>query len=96
MKRLEFTADSKHIIWAQGAPSRDALRIFVDGKLVADADAAIAFTSTEAWWDMLPDGSLAVLAQDQNNLKRITITPSVETSLASLGGGGALVARRDQ
>ena len=96
MHRLEFTADSKHIVWAQGVPSRNALRIFVDGKVVADADAAIAFTSTEGWWDMQPDGSLAVLAQDQNNLKRITITPSAETSVATLGGGGALVAKRDQ
>ncbi|WP_162601081.1 PD40 domain-containing protein [Occallatibacter savannae] len=96
MKRLEFTADSKHIVWAQGAPSRDALRIFVDGKVVADTEAAVAANSPEAWWDMLPDGSLAVLGQDQNNLKRITITPSSETSVAALSGGGALVAKRDQ
>jgi hypothetical protein len=96
MKRLEFTADSKHIIWAQGAPSRDALRIFVDGKVVADADAAISANSKEAWWDMAPDGSLSVLAQDEHNLKRITITPSPETSVASLAGGSALVAKRDQ
>jgi len=96
MKRLEFTANSKHIIWAQGAPSRDALRIFVDGKLVADADAAISANSKEAWWDMAPDGSLSVLIQDEHNLKRITITPSPETSVASLAGAGALVAKRDQ
>ncbi|HXS74592.1 MAG TPA: hypothetical protein VN753_00335 [Terracidiphilus sp.] len=94
MKRLEFTADSKHIMWAQGVPSRDALRIFVDGKAVVDADAAISANSKEAWWDMAPDGSLSVLAQDEHNLKRITITPSSETSLATLGGGGALVATR--
>lgn len=96
MKKLEFTADSKHIVWAQGVSGRDGLRIFVDGKAVAEADTAITATSREAWWDMLPDGSLAVLVQDQNNLKRITITPSSETSVATLGGGGALVAKRDQ
>ena len=96
MKRLEFTADSKHIVWAQGMPSRDALRIFVDGKAVAEGETAISANSKEAWWDMLPDGSLSVLVQDQNNLKRITITPSSETSLATLGGGGALVAKSDQ
>ena len=96
MKRLEFTADSKHIVWAQGLPSSGMLRIYVDGKAVVDTDAAVAGTSTEGWWDMLPDGSLAVLGQDQNNLKRITITPSGETSVAALGGGGALMAKRDQ
>ena len=96
MKRLEFTADSKHIAWAQGVPSRNGLRIFMDGKAVVDTDAGVAGTSTEGWWDMLPDGSLAVLGQDENNLKRITITPSAETSVATLGGGGALVAKRDE
>jgi hypothetical protein len=44
---------------------------------------------------MTPDGSLLVLVQDENNLKRITITPSAETSAAALGGGGALLAKRD-
>ncbi len=96
MKMLEFTADSKHIVWAQGVSGRDALRIFVDGKAVAEADTAISPTSHEGWWDMQPDGSLAVLVQDQNNLKRITITPSAQTSVATLGGGGAMVARREQ
>ena len=94
MKRLEFTADSKHIIWAQGVPSRDALRIFVDGKVVADADTAVSANSKEAWWDMAPDGSLSVLVQDEHNLKRITITPSPETNLATMGSGGAMVAQR--
>lgn len=93
---LQFTCDSKHIAWAQGVPSRNAMRIYIDGKAVAEAETAINFTTREAWWDMLPDGSLAVLAQDQNNLKRITITPSGETSVAELGGGGAMVAKRDQ
>jgi hypothetical protein len=95
MKRLEFTADSKHIVWAQGVPSRDALRIFVDGKAVAEGDTAVSPNSKEAWWDMAPDGSLSVLVQDENNLKRITVTPSAETSVATLSGGGALVAKRD-
>ena len=96
MKRLEFTADSKHIVWGQGVPSRDALRIFVDGKAVAEGDTAVSANSKEAWWDMAPDGSLSVLVQDDHNLKRITITPSAETSVAVLAGGGALLAKRDQ
>ena len=96
MKRLEFTADSKHIIWAQGVPSRDALLIFIDGKAVAQGETAISANSTEKWWDMAPDGTLSVLVQDDHNLKRITITPSAETSVAALAGGGALLAKRDQ
>ena len=94
---LEFTADSKHIAWAQGVPSCTCMRIYIDGKAVAQPDFAVIPSSREPWWDMLPDGSLAVLVQDQNNLKRITITPSADTSVATLGGnGGAMVATRDQ
>lgn len=96
MRRLEFTADSKHIVWGQTVPGRNGLRIFVDGKAVAEADMAMATSSREAWWDMAPDGSLLILAQDNQNLKRITITPSPETSLAALGGGGAALAKRNQ
>jgi hypothetical protein len=96
MKRLEFTADSKHIAWAQPVPGRNGFRIFVDGKAVAEGDAAMDTGRREGWWDMSPDGSLSVLAQDDNNLKRITITPSPETSLATLGGGGTVLAKRDQ
>lgn len=96
MKRLEFTADSKHIVWAQGVQGRNGLRIFVDGKAVAEADQAVPTTSTEGWWDMASDGSLSVLAQDDKNLKRITITPSDETSVSTLGGGGAMLARQDR
>lgn len=93
--RIEFTADSKHLAWAQPVTGRQGFRLFVDGRAVAEADEAMAATSREAWWDMAPDGSLSVLAQDENNLKRITITPSPETSLATLGGGGSMLARRD-
>ncbi|HKO14130.1 MAG TPA: hypothetical protein VJV22_19335 [Acidobacteriaceae bacterium] len=88
--RLEFTADSKHIAWAQPVPSQHTFLVFVDGKPVAEAETAIDPNSREAWWDMAPDGSLSFMAQDDNNLKRITITPSPGTNVAALlGGGGA-------
>jgi len=47
------------------------------------------------WSDILPDATMLVLAQDDNSLKRITITPSPETSVATrLGGGNAVAARQ--
>ncbi len=94
MVKLGFTADSKHLAWAQGLPGRHGFRIYVDGKPVAEGDSAMVPGSPEAWWDMAPDGSLSVLVQDENNLKRITITPSPETSLATLGGDGTVLAKR--
>jgi hypothetical protein len=92
MKRLEFTLDSKHVVWAQAVSGRDAFRIFVGGKAVVGDDAEVATNSKEGWWDMAPDGSLSILAQDENNLKRIPIRPSAEPSVASFGGGGTTLA----
>jgi hypothetical protein len=87
--RLEFTADSKHIAWAQPVPSQHAFRVYMDGKPVAEAETAIDPNSREAWWDMAPDGSLSFIGQDDNNLKRITITPSPGINVATLLGGSA-------
>jgi erythromycin esterase-like protein len=33
---------------------------------------------------MAPDGTLSFVTQDDNNLKRVSITPSPETSLETL------------
>jgi len=42
------------------------------------------------WWDFSDDGRLSFLAQDDTSLKRITITLSAETSLATMLGGKAM------
>ena len=46
------------------------------------------------WWDFAADGMLSFLAQDDKSLKRITITLSDQTSLATMLGGGPAVASR--
>ena len=48
------------------------------------------------WWDFGPDGTLSFLAQDDNSLKRITITPSSETSVATMLGGGSSAVAANQ
>jgi hypothetical protein len=93
--KIEFTGDSQHIAWAQPVPSEHAFRVLVDGKAVAQADTCVDTNSKDAWWDMTPDGTLSILGQDANNLKRITITPSPETNVATMGGGGITVAQKD-
>src|SRR3984893_8594795 len=45
------------------------------------------------WFEFLPDGTLLVLGQDDNSLKRFAITPSSETSQATIGGGSAVTAK---
>jgi WD40 repeat protein len=89
---MGFTPDNKHLFWAEGMPG-NVLAIYVDGKMVTETVPAVNSNfKKQAWWDVSPDGRLSILGQDNNSLKRITITPSPETSVASLGGGGITIA----
>jgi hypothetical protein len=90
---LTFSPDSKHLFCIHQYGNQP-LRIFVDGKPLADFYAAgNSLSSVPHWWDFGPDGTLSFLAQDDNSLKRITVTLSPETSLATMLGGGTAVAR---
>jgi len=89
---LTFSPDSKHVFWIHQYGDRP-LRLFVDGKPLADFYAAgNSLSSVPRWLDFAPDGRLSFLEQDDNSLKRITITLSPETSLATMLGGGTTVA----
>jgi hypothetical protein len=85
---LSFTPDSKHLIWArnQTVQGDQGFRVFVDGKPVYEGLYAIQgwFSSVPGSWEMAPDGTLSFVTQDDNSLKRVSITPSPETSLDTL------------
>ena len=70
-------------------------RMMIDGKPVAQTEALSTLginNDAIKWFEFLPDGTLLVLGQDENSLKRLAITPSSETSLATIGGGSAVAA----
>ena len=89
---LTFTPDSKHLLWVRNAvvDGVQGFRIFVDGKPIVVGNYAQGnfFYNTPGSWDLAPDGPLSILAQDDNSLKRISITPSPETSLETLLASG--------
>jgi hypothetical protein len=89
---LTFTTDSKHLYWFQQMPGANDFRVLIDGRAVAQLGSAsnkgVNDLSAASWFDVLLDGTLLVLAQDDNSLKRISITPSPDTSVATLLGGG--------
>jgi hypothetical protein len=93
---LTFSPDSKHLYWFLQMPGVNDFRVFIDGKAVAELGSAsnqgVNDLSAVTWLDVLPDGTLLVLAQDDNSLKRITITPSDSASVATLAGGGTMSA----
>jgi hypothetical protein len=84
---LTFTPDSKHLIWArnQTVQGDQGFRVFIDGKPVYEGLYATgSFSLVPGSWEMAPDGTLSFVTQDDNNLKRVSITPSPETSLETL------------
>ena len=90
---LTFSPDGKHLFWIHMYGNQPH-RLFVDGKPLVDFYMAGSMVSIPHWWDFNPDGTLSLLAQDDNSLKRITITLSDQTSLAAMLGGGPAMASR--
>jgi hypothetical protein len=93
---LTFSPDNKHLVWFQAVPSKNEFRVMVDGKPVAQTEPVATLginNDVIKWFDFLPDGTLLVLGQDENSLKRISITPPPESSFATMLGGGTTVAR---
>jgi len=91
--KLVFSPDSKHLFWIHRYGNQPN-RVFVDGKPLVDYYAAGNMVNVPHWWEFGPDGTLSFLAQDDNSLKRITITLSDATSLATMLGSGPAVASR--
>jgi WD40 repeat protein len=87
---LTFSADSNHLLWIRNE-GRAKYRVYVDGKPVAEGFLAVGSgvgggLGKESW-QLGPDGNLLVLMYDDTSLKRVSITPSPNTSIASLFGG---------
>ena len=88
---LVFSPDSKHLFWVH-MYGNNPDRLFIDGKPLLDFFTAGTLGTVPHWMDFAPDGTMSFLAQDDTSLKRITITPSDQTSLATMLGGGVAVA----
>jgi WD40 repeat protein len=94
---LTFSADSNHLFWIRNE-GRAIYRVYVDGKPVEEGFLAVGSgvgggLGKEAW-QLGPDGNLLVLMQDDTSLKRVSITPSPNTSIATLFGGAAGLAAK--
>ena len=79
--------DSKHLFWARTDPS-GRFRLYMDGKPVLDAAVGGTNVFTDRTWQMGADGTLAILVQDDTSFKRVSITPSPDTSLDTVLAGG--------
>ena len=82
--QLTFTPDGRHLFWLQQVPSQNRIRVFADGKPIAETYQANNLAVMPGWSDFSPEGTFSFLGQDDTSLKRISITPSPETSLETL------------
>lgn len=64
--------------------SATVLRYRIGSGVLLHSDIRRGFTKET--WQMRPHGTLSLLMQDDTALKRINITPSPDTSIASLMG----------
>jgi hypothetical protein len=66
--------------------------IFAYGQPVQDGFPLSTGGFQKETWQVGRDGNLLVLLEDGNSLKRINITPSPDTSLATVVGSGTMQA----
>jgi hypothetical protein len=79
---LTFSADSNHLFWVRNSAGH--YRLFVDGKPVLESGAPSFQTFPKETWQTNGPSGLLVLAHDNEGYKRIGITPSPESSLATI------------
>jgi hypothetical protein len=79
---LTFSADSNHLFCVRNSAGH--YRLFVDGKAVFESGAPASQTFPKETWQTNGPSGLLVLAHDNDGYKRITITPSLELSLATM------------
>lgn len=105
-----FTADSQHVYWMvpeQVGGGKHQYIVYLDGKPVVRFDAYTPFDRVYNFpiigrlstllpgWDLSPEGALSLIGPVGDEIKRFTITPTAETSLATMfadakaGGGKA-------
>jgi hypothetical protein len=85
VENLTFTPDSNHIFWVRRLGV--TFRLFADGKPVLDGTSTATAGFRKETMQIDPSGALLILSQDATSLKRFSITPSPDSSIASLFGG---------
>jgi hypothetical protein len=82
---LKFTADGKRLVWLVLNPAAPRHLIFVDGVQVLDLPQNLPLENeADIYWSFPEDGSIVLVAQDGDAMKRFKITPGSETSVETV------------
>jgi hypothetical protein len=82
-QNLTFTPDGRHLIWAANTSSSQT--VYVDGRPSVQFDNNFQLQSELGTWEMGADGTLIVVAQAGDAIKRFRLTPGADTSIDSMG-----------
>lgn len=92
IQHLTFTPDGNHLFWTARAPvqGQQQIEVIMDGRPVFGPFFSVTQSGAvipDEGWQMQPDGTLLLVAQVDGAMKRISITPSSNSSWTSLFGG---------
>jgi hypothetical protein len=92
IQHLTFTPDGNHLFWTARAPVQGAqqIEVLMDGRPVFGPFFSVTQSGAvipDEGWQMQSDGTLLFLAQVDGAMKRISVTPSPNSSWATLFGG---------
>lgn len=83
---LLFSNDSNHLFWYKRTP-QSGFRAYIDGNPVYDGFIPVVSGFVKETWQTDRTSGLLFLSRDESGFKRVSVTPSAETSLATLVGG---------
>jgi hypothetical protein len=83
-ENLTFTPVGRHLIWMANAFGGGHV-IFVDGRPALRTDGNFQMQISAGAWEMGGDGTLTVVAQSGDAIKRFRITPGADTSVDTIG-----------
>ena len=82
-QNLTFTPDGRHLIWL--VYNGGSQTVYVDGRPSVQLDNNLQIQNALGTWEMGADGTLTVVAQAGDAIKRFRITPGPDTSIDSMG-----------
>jgi hypothetical protein len=83
-QNLTFTPDGRHLLWLANAFGGGHIH-YVDGRPALRTDGNSTMQNAAGTWEMGADGTLTVVAQAGDAIKRFRITPGSDTSIDSIG-----------
>ena len=83
-ENLMFTPDGRHLVWLSNAFGGGHV-LYVDGRPALRDDGNYTMQVSAGTWEMGADGTLTVVAQAGDAIKRFRITPGSDTSVDTIG-----------